>query len=226
MQRGKIQLCFSAWSIKRCTGEDFPLIQKKGDVVRSTRNLEGLDCKKERVWENWWWLLNNGPGSLVFMLTETDVRGELKQLAGTGANAEVGVRARGRKTETRMMNLRYSYSEEHSWGEEDQSVKLRLLGMSAGVGARGQTEAGTSPPWQLTKWVLPRWKQWRSDAMVKFGEFGATPVQKIGEGKREQMKHHLCWCMRSSGGCLDRQLSDSQDKCLEIKAQGETQFEN
>lgn len=44
-------------------------------------------------------------------------------------------------------------------------------------------------------------------------------MQKIGEGKREQMKHHLCWCMRSSGGHLDRQLSDSQDKCPGIRAQ-------
>lgn len=51
---------------------------------------------------------------MVFMLVETDVRGELKKLAGTGAKAEVEVRARGRKAETRITNLRYSYNGKHS----------------------------------------------------------------------------------------------------------------
>lgn len=52
------------------------------------------------------------------------------------------------------MNLNSSYSE--NTGKEDQSVRLRLLGMSAAAGAWGQTGAGTSPPWQLTEQAFPR----------------------------------------------------------------------
>lgn len=35
-------------------------------------------------------------------------------------------------------------------------------------------------------------------------------MQKIGEGKREQMKHRLCWCMRSSGGWMSWQTAEWQ----------------
>lgn len=53
---------------------------------------------------------------MVFMLTETDIRGELKELAGAGARAEVEIKARGRKAETRIINWRSGYNEKQLRG--------------------------------------------------------------------------------------------------------------
>lgn len=39
---------------------------------------------------------------MVFTFTKIDVRGELKELAGTGTKAEVEVRARGRKAKLEL----------------------------------------------------------------------------------------------------------------------------
>lgn len=65
---------------------------------------------------------------MMILLTEADKKGELRELTGTGARAEVEGRARGRKAETRIMSLRFNYNEKQNWGKKEQSVKIEAAG--------------------------------------------------------------------------------------------------
>lgn len=78
-------------------------------------------------------------------------RGELRELTGTGARAEVEERARGRKAETRIMVLMLNYNEKQSRGEKELSVERGCWGCLVEQGAG----SCLSPSFQLAGWVLP-----------------------------------------------------------------------
>lgn len=129
-----------------------------------------------------------------------DVRGELKELAGTGTKAEVEVRARGRKAKLELW----------PWGPV--TIKTQLRGgrprcqtgccreclLQWGSGSRQEV----GPALSGTEWIWPRWKQWISDAMVKFGKTLELPSFKRLEKEKEQMKHHLCYGWEAVEGVL------------------------
>lgn len=125
------------------------------------------------------------------------------------------------------MSWRFYYSEMQSWGEKEQNVRERH---QVEQGPGGRLELGSSLPvtWQDGSCLgessaeeMIRWnwegvwsyrcaKEWRRKESESKWSINCADRREIVEKGRKLL------------GCLCSQLSDSQDKCLHIRAQGES----
>ena len=184
-----------------------------------------------RAWENWRCLLNSGLVARWWCCSwRLTKRGELRELTGTGARAEVEGGAKGRKAESSIMSLRFSYNEKRNWGKKEQCQRRGCWGCLVEWGARGRQEVGSalsvtwqggSYPGETSAEEMPRWF-WK-------GVWTHASARMQRRKESESKWSIICanrWEAGERGrkllGCPDRQLSDSQDKCLGIRAQGES----